>query len=102
MRVLEEEIAAAFPKGGDVPASSSFLEQTPIKPANITEEKTEEYGTVKIVPPTENEQTELNQTLNIPLSENIIAKQNSIVDTSKEGEGMPKYVDYSEYSNEPG
>lgn len=102
VRVLEEEIAAAFPKGGDVPASSSFLEQTPIKPANITEEKTEEYGTVKIVPPTENEQTELNQTLNIPLSENIIAKQNSIVDTSKEGEGMPKYVDYSEYSNEPG
>lgn len=102
VRVLEEEIAAAFPKGGDVPSSSSFLEQTPIKPANITEEKTEEYGTVKIVPPTENEQTELNQTLNIPLSENIIAKQNSIVDTSKEGEGMPKYVDYSEYSNEPG
>ena len=102
VRVLEEEIAAAFPKGGDVPASSSFLEQTPIKPANITEEKTEEYGTVKIVPPTENEQTELNQTLNIPLSENIIAKQNSIVDTSKECEGMPKYVDYSEYSNEPG
>ena len=102
VRVLEEEIAAAFPKGGDVPASSSFLEQTPIKPANITEEKTEEYGTVKIVPPTENEQTELNQTINIPLSENIIAKQNSIVDTSKEGEGMPKYVDYSEYSNEPG
>ena len=102
VRVLEEEIAAAFPKGGDVPASSSFLEQTPIKPANITEEKTEEYGTVKIVPPTENEQTELNQTLNIPLSENIIAKQNSIVDTSKEGEGMPKYVDYSEYSTEPG
>lgn len=102
VRVLEEEIAAAFPKGGDVPASSSFLDQTPIKPANITEEKTEEYGTVKIVPPTENEQTELNQTLNIPLSENIIAKQNSIVDTSKEGEGMPKYVDYSEYSNEPG
>ena len=102
VRVLEEEIAAAFPKGGDVPASSSFLDQTPIKPANIAEEKTEEYGTVKIVPPTENGQTELNQTLNIPLSENITAKQNSMVDTSKEGEGMPKYVDYSEYSNEPG
>ena len=101
VRVLEEEIADTFPKGENVPTSSSFLDQTPIKPTNIVEEKSEEYGTIKIVPPTENEQTNLNQTLNIPLSEEIINKQKKMVDTSKEGESMPKYVDYSEYSNEP-